>query len=112
METIVFLRHSEKQPGIGPIDLPGLNRALALPPVLIANFGRADYVFAPAPEGKVTEGGLRRFDYIRPLATIEPTAIGWAYRFVRTVGIKILPACNMSLRNAFCPWGFPTEFLC
>jgi len=51
------------------------NRALALPPLLISKFGRADYIFAPAPEGKVTEGGLRQFDYIRPLATIEPTAI-------------------------------------
>jgi hypothetical protein len=76
VETIVFLRHGEKPPGgLGQLTCQGLNRALALPPLLISKFGRADYIFAPAPEGKVTEGGLRQFDYIRPLATIEPTAI-------------------------------------
>jgi hypothetical protein len=76
IETIVFLRHGEKpQGGLGQLTCQGLNRALALPPILISKFGRADYVFAPAPEGKVSEGGLRQFDYIRPLATIEPTAI-------------------------------------
>jgi len=76
VETIVFLRHGEKPPGgLGQLTCQGLNRALALPSVLISKFGKADYVFAPGPEGKVTEGGLRQFDYIRPLATIEPTAI-------------------------------------
>ena len=76
IETIVFLRHGEKpQGGLGQLTCQGLNRALALPAVLIAKFGRANYVFAPDPEGKVTEGGLRQFNYIRPLATIEPTAI-------------------------------------
>ena len=76
VETIVFLRHGEKPPGgLGQLTCQGLNRALALPPVLISKFGKADYIFAPDPEGKVTEGGLRQFDYVRPLATIEPTAI-------------------------------------
>src|ERR1700758_4579876 len=76
VETIVFLRHGEKPPGgLGQLTCQGLNRALALPLVLISKFGKADYIFAPDPEGKVTEGGLRQFDYVRPLATIEPTAI-------------------------------------
>ena len=76
VETIVFLRHGEKPPGgLGQLTCQGLNRALALPPVLISKFGKADFIFAPDPEGKVTEGGLRQFDYVRPLATIEPTAI-------------------------------------
>ena len=76
VETIVFLRHGEKPPGgLGQLTCQGLNRALALPPVLISKFGKADYIFAPDPEGKVTEGGLIQYDYIRPLATIEPTAI-------------------------------------
>jgi hypothetical protein len=76
VETIVFLRHGEKPPGgLGQLTCQGLNRALALPPVLISKFGKADYIFAPDPAGKVTEGGLRQFDYLRPLATIEPTAI-------------------------------------
>jgi hypothetical protein len=76
VETIVFLRHGEKPSGgLGQLTCQGLNRALGLPSVLISKFGKADYVFAPGPEGKVTEGGLHQFDYIRPLATIEPTAI-------------------------------------
>ena len=76
VETIVFLRHGEKPSGgLGQLTCQGLNRALALPSLLITKFGKADYVFAPAPEGKITEDGLRQFDYIRPLATIEPTAI-------------------------------------
>ncbi|MBV8226832.1 MAG: hypothetical protein JO232_16760 [Verrucomicrobia bacterium] len=76
VETIVFLRHGEKPPGgLGQLTCQGLNRALALPPVLISKFGKADFIFAPDPEGKVTEGGLRQFAYVRPLATIEPTAI-------------------------------------
>jgi hypothetical protein len=76
VETIVFLRHGEKPPGgLGQLTCQGLNRSLALPAILISKFGKADYIFAPDPEGKVTEGGLRQFDYIRPLATIEPTAI-------------------------------------
>src|SRR6266852_9558725 len=57
VETIVFLRHGEKPPGgLGQLTCEGLNRALALPPILISKFGRAEYVFAPDPEGKVSEG--------------------------------------------------------
>ena len=76
VETIVFLRHGEKpSEGLGQLTCQGLNRALALRSVLISKFGKADYVFAPDPEGKVSEGGFRQFAYLRPLATIEPTAI-------------------------------------
>ena len=75
-ETIVFFRHGEKPPnGLGQLTCRGLNRALALPPVLLAKFGRPDYLFAPNPAVKVRDGTLEGYDYIRPLATIEPTAI-------------------------------------
>ena len=44
-ETIVVLRHGEKAPGgLGQISCKGLNRALALPKVLIGRFGRADAI--------------------------------------------------------------------
>ena len=74
-ETIVLLRHGEKPAaGLGQLDCQGLNRALALPPVLARLFGRPAAVFAPNPATKVRdEGGT--YDYVRPLATIEPTAI-------------------------------------
>lgn len=76
VETIVFLRHGEKPPrGLGQLTCQGLNRALALPSVLLAKVGRPDYLFAPNPAVRVFDGTVRGYDYVRPLATIEPTAI-------------------------------------
>ena len=73
-----MLRHGEKAPGgLGQLSCKGLNRALALPKVLIGRFGRADAIFAPNPSVDVREGALtqKEYSYVRPLATIEPTAI-------------------------------------
>jgi hypothetical protein len=77
-ETIVVLRHGEKAAGgLGQLNCMGLNRSLALPKVLIGRFGRADAIFSPSPAGQMREGALTRksYSYVRPLATIEPTAI-------------------------------------
>jgi hypothetical protein len=76
VETIVFLRHGEK-PGkeIGQLDCQGLNRALALPRVLMSKFGRPDFLFAPATTRLPKFGDGGGPNYLRPLATIEPTAI-------------------------------------
>ena len=74
-QTIVFMRHGEKPPeGLGQLDCQGLNRALALPQVLTTKFGTPDYIFAPDPRQQVLDHG-NLYYYIRPLATIEPTAI-------------------------------------
>ena len=74
VETIVCLRHGEKPPGgLGQLNCQGLNRALALPKVLLAKFGPPQFIFAPNPAQKVD--GTNAYNYIRPLATIEPTAI-------------------------------------
>ena len=77
-ETIVVLRHGEKAiGGLGQLNCMGLNRSLALPKVLIGRFGRADAIFAPSPADQMRESSLTRkaYSYVRPLATIEPTAI-------------------------------------
>lgn len=77
-ETIVVLRHGEKPAGgLGQLSCMGLNRALALPKVLIGRFGRAGAIFAPDPAEQVGESSFPRkqYSYVRPLATIEPTAI-------------------------------------
>jgi hypothetical protein len=77
-ETIVVLRHGEKAAGgLGQLNCMGLNRSLALPKVLIGRFGRADAIFSPSPAGQMREGPVTRksYSYVRPLATIEPTAI-------------------------------------
>jgi hypothetical protein len=77
-ETIVVLRHGEKAAGgLGQLNCMGLNRSLALPKVLIGRFGRADAIFSPSPADQMREGALtsKTYSYVRPLATIEPTAI-------------------------------------
>jgi len=74
-ETIVLVRHGEKtSTELGQLDARGLNRSLALPDVLIGKYGKPDYIFAPNPSVQINSrnGGV---SYIRPLATIEPTAI-------------------------------------
>lgn len=74
-ETIVFLRHGEKPiGGYGQITCQGLQRALALPSVLIGAYGTPEYIFASNPTTKVPDAA-GSFYYVRPLATIEPTAI-------------------------------------
>jgi len=73
IETIVAIRHGEKPPGgLGNLNCRGLNRALALPNVLLSKYGNPAFIFAPNPTEKV-DGG--KFYYLRPLVTIEPTAI-------------------------------------
>jgi hypothetical protein len=74
-QTLVFLRHAEKPAaGLGQLTCQGLNRSLALPTVLIGRYGTPDFVYAPNPDVKMIDSG-ESFYYVRPLATIEPTAI-------------------------------------
>jgi hypothetical protein len=74
-QTIVFLRHGEKPSGgYGQLTCQGLNRSLALPDVLVAKYGKPQYVYAPDPGIKVPDAA-GNFNYVRPLATIEPLAV-------------------------------------
>ncbi|ENN89450.1 hypothetical protein RHSP_66243 [Rhizobium freirei PRF 81] len=69
------MRHGEKpEAGLGQLSCQGLNRALALPSVLTKLFGKPAAIFAPNPSKRKRDVGIS-YDYIRPLATIEPTAI-------------------------------------
>ncbi len=73
--TLVFFRHGEKpEEGLGQLTCQGLNRALALPSVLKRKFGKPDLIYAPTPSEQVNDHG-NSYYYVRPLATIEPTAI-------------------------------------
>ena len=80
-ETIVLIRHGEKPANDeGQLTRQGLNRALALPDVLIARYGAAQFVFAPTTTKKPASKGTgsapgTAYSYVRPLMTIEPTAI-------------------------------------
>jgi len=77
VETIVLVRHGEKPPGgLGQLTCKGLNRSLALPSLLIGRYGKPDFIYAPNPSVQVDDGNPQpTYSYIRPLATIEPTAI-------------------------------------
>ena len=76
-ETIVMIRHGEKPPtDLGQLSCRGLNRALALAPLLIGRYGKPDFIYAPDPAVQIQEGNTGPlYSYVRPLATIEPTAI-------------------------------------
>lgn len=74
-QTIVFFRHGEKPAaGLGNLSCQGLNRALALPNVLLGRFGTPNFLYAPDPAVKISDPGGSYY-YVRPLATIEPVAI-------------------------------------
>jgi hypothetical protein len=78
VETIVVIRHGEKpKGGLGQLTCRGLNRALALPKVLLGKYGTPQFIFAPNTtqkvDGKIDTVGA--YYYVRPLMTIEPTAI-------------------------------------
>src|SRR5215470_4534967 len=66
---IVIARHAEKPDEGDNLSCKGLNRALALPAVIIAKFGRPDHSYVPTPGlGKSTKHG-------RMLQTIVPLAV-------------------------------------
>lgn len=98
--TIVFIRHGEKPPGgLGQLDCQGLNRALALPAVIKRMFGAPDAIFAPNPSGKTDDGGIV-FDYVRPLATIEPAAIAFGLPVNANIQFTQRRALNAALEKA------------
>ncbi|RJT44343.1 histidine phosphatase family protein [Rahnella woolbedingensis] len=69
-ETLIFVRHGEKPTSnSGQLTCKGLNRALALPGVLLSRFGHPDFIFASGPKEQ------KPGDSLRPLSTIMPTAV-------------------------------------
>jgi hypothetical protein len=78
VQTLVCVRHAEKpEQGLGMLTRQGLNRSLKLPGFFADNFAPPDYIFVPNPAVKVTEidGDGERYDCVRELLTIGPTAI-------------------------------------
>jgi hypothetical protein len=96
-ETLVFVRHGEKpQGGYGQLNCQGLNRALALPGVLARKFGKPAAIFAPDPTGKVPDAA-GKFYYVRPLVTIEPTAIRLGMPLQTPYGVTNLSGVQAAL---------------
>jgi hypothetical protein len=124
-ETIVLVRHGEKpDAGLGQLSCQGLNRALALPAVIARLFGKPAAIFAPDPAGMKFDrarapgaGGVEKprggaacsddrdeggaagpaaeYYYVRPLATIEPSAVRFGmplntqFRFDDVAGLQL-----------------------
>lgn len=96
-ERIVFVRHAEKPPGgLGQLDCRGLNRALALPGYFARNFGKPDAIFAPDPSAAKKDDG-KVYDYVRPLATIEPTAIAFGLPVEAHIGFADVAGLRKAL---------------
>jgi hypothetical protein len=73
--TIVIVRHGEKPAqGLGQLTCQGLNRSLALAPLLLSRYGKPVAIYAPNPALLKKDNGIP-YAYVRPLATIEPLAI-------------------------------------
>src|SRR3954467_9737903 len=110
-ETIVFMRHGEKPSGgYGQLTCQGFNRALALHDVLVAKYGKPTYLYAPSPAAQVTDSA-GSFYYVRPLATIEPTAVRlgmpvrtkYAYTDIATVQAALVTAAKANT-TIFVAW--------
>ena len=98
-ETIALLRHGEKPAlGLGQLTCQGLNRALALPGVIENEFGKPDAIFAPDPAQSKEDQG-RPYSYVRPLATIEPTAIAFGLPVDASVGFADLDGLLQKLES-------------
>ena len=88
-ETIVAIRHAEKPAAsLGQLTCKGLNRALALPKVLIPHYGKPDRIYAPDPGKRIGQLGNLNYSYVRPLMTIEPTAIQLEMPVNALIGFK------------------------
>jgi hypothetical protein len=119
-ETIIVVRHGEKPPkGLGQLKCRGLNRALALPDVLISKFGQPNYIFAPNPSVQIHDGNSPLYSYVRPLATIEPTAIKLGMNVNTQIGYNQIQQLQTELTNSkyatslvFVAWehGYQYEF--
>lgn len=98
--TIVIVRHGEKPArGLGQLSCQGLNRSLALAPLLLARYGQPVAIYAPNPGVPKQDDGIA-YAYVRPLATIEPLAIRaglpvdleWSMTEIEPLALRLLAA--------------------
>lgn len=91
IKTVVLIRHGEDNLSAphGQLDCQGLNRALALRPVLDLKYGRPAAIYTAAPSVNATSSSTDPtcFDYVRPFGTIEPTAVYFDMTVLTTYGV-------------------------
>ena len=101
-ETILFIRHAEKPiEGLGQLSCKGFNRSISLPNVIIKKFGEPDYLVAPNPTIQKLDKGIS-YNYLRPLATLEPFAIKISKNINLTCGYDDINCIsNLLLENKY-----------
>ncbi len=98
-ETIALIRHGEKPDrGLGQLNCQGLSRSLALPAVIAKDFGKPAVIFAPNP-GETKNDNGQPYNYIRPLATVEPTAIAYGLPVDTSIGVSNIEALRRTLEG-------------
>jgi hypothetical protein len=81
-ETLVFVRHGEKPAvGYGQLNCQGLNRALALPAVIAAKFGKPDAIYAPDPGQQKDDSG-HPYYYINPDNRGKLIVVAWEHKLI------------------------------
>ena len=107
----MFVRHGEKPAlGLGQLDCRGLNRALALPGVIAKTWGKPDFIFAPDPAAEKKDAGVS-YDYVRPLATIEPTAVLFGMPVDAHIGFADVAGLQAALEAPAAIFFAPTDGL-
>lgn len=88
-ETLIFVRHGEKPANdSGQLTCKGLNRALALPDVLLDRYGKPDFIFAAGPKENKTGSSLRAVSTIMPTAVRVGLPIGIQFHADDIAGLQ------------------------
>ncbi|CAI1922226.1 Uncharacterised protein [Serratia quinivorans] len=88
-ETLIFVRHGEKPANnSGQLTCKGLNRALALPEVLLNRYGKPDFIFAAGPKEDKTGSSLRALSTIMPTAVRVGLPIGIQFHAYDIAGLQ------------------------
>ena len=73
--TVYIIRHGEKPKKGDNLSCAGLNRALALPPVLTKLVGKPDYTYVPTMDTGTHTKSVRMFQTVTPFAVQQGLAI-------------------------------------
>ena len=88
-ETLIFVRHGEKPANnSGQLTCKGLNRALALPDILLSRYGKPDFIFAAGPKENKAGSSLRALSTIMPTAVRVGLPIGIQFHADDIVGLQ------------------------